>query len=116
MARGTYIHRVRFDNPGQPIPDGDGGYTIGYAPIAPLWYAAIRPATVRDFEFAAAGTISGNATHIIEADFHPGVSIKSRVVKLDDGQIFEVAGVANYDERDVSMSLYCTSTGAIDVQ
>lgn len=107
MARGDFIHRVRFEKPGQPIPDGDGGYTIGYASIADLWYAAIRPASARDFEYEAAGTISANATHIIDADFHPGVDIHSRVVKLDDGRIFDVAGIANYDERDVGMSLFC---------
>lgn len=107
MARGTYIHRVRFDNPEQPIADGDGGYTVGYAPVVDLWYASIRPATARDFEMQTAGTITATATHIIEADFHPAVNTKTRVVRLDNGRVFEVAGVSNDDDSDVTMSLYC---------
>jgi len=107
MGRGDYVHRIRFENPGQPIADGDGGYTVGYAPIVDLWYASIRPASARDFEVQAAGTITATATHIIEADFHPGVNIHTRVVKLSDGRLFDVAGIANDDERDVTMALFC---------
>ena len=43
------------------------------------------PATVRDLERQTAGT-SATATHIIIADYHRGVTIQSRVVKLDDGR------------------------------
>jgi head-tail adaptor len=107
MARGDLIHRVRFDNPGLPIADGSGGYTLGYAPVVDLWYAAIRPATARDFEYDTAGTISATATHIIEADFHPAVNVHTRVVRLDNGRVFEVAGLATDNDRDVTMSLYC---------
>jgi len=105
--RGSRIHRVRFENPGLPVPDGDGGYTVGYTPLEPqVWYASIRPASARDFENATAGTVSATATHIIETDYHAGVDIKTRVVKLDDGRTFDVAGLANYEERDVTMALF----------
>jgi head-tail adaptor len=111
MARGDYIHRIRFEQPGQPIPDGDGGYTQGWTPLEPqTWFASIRPATARDLEIETAGTITASATHIIESDFHPGVTIHTRVVKLDNGRIFQVAGLANHADRDVTMSLFCQET------
>jgi len=108
MARGDYQHRVRFENPGPPVPDGDGGYTQSWTPIDPLeWFASVRPATARDLETAVAGTVGATATHIVTADYHAGVTIKSRVVKLDDGRLFTVTGLQNPDERDVTMILSC---------
>jgi len=110
MSRSDYIHRVRFENPGEPVPDGDGGYTVAYTTFQSVWFAAIRPMTAKDFESETSGTITANASHVIQADYHPGVNIKSRVVKLDDGRTFDVAGLANHDERDITMSLYCLET------
>jgi head-tail adaptor len=108
MPRGAYQHRVRFENPGVPVPDGDGGYTQGYTPLdPPEWFAAILPATVRDLERQTAGTVTAAATHIIVADYHGGVSIQTRVVKLDDNRVFAVTGLANRAERDVTMALFC---------
>jgi len=108
MARGDYFHRVRFENPGPPVPDGDGGYTQGWNPInPPVWKAMITPATARDLERQTAGGVTATATHIILADYHSGVGIQSRVIKLDDGRVFTVAGLANRAERDVTMALFC---------
>ena len=111
MPRGKYIHLVRFEIPGAPIPDGDGGYTQGWTPLQPEpWYVSIRPATARDLENETAGTITASATHVIEGDYHLGISIKARVVRLDNGRIFQVAGIANHDDRNVTMSLFCQET------
>jgi len=108
MPRGAYQHRVRFDAPGLPVPDGDGGYTQGFTPLdPPEWFASIRPATARDLEQVAGGTVVGTATHIVECDYHGGVTVLSRVVKLDELRMFTVDGVRNHDERDVTMSLFC---------
>jgi head-tail adaptor len=108
MRRGLLEHLVRFENPGPPVPDGDGGHTQGWEPLdPPEWYASIRPATVRDLERQTAGSITAVATHIVLADYHPGVTIASRVVKLDDGRTFAVTGLANQAERDATMALFC---------
>jgi len=110
MGRGKRQHRVRYDNPGVPVPDGDGGYTHGWEPIypaIPYFDVEILPATVRDLERQTAGTITAAASHIVVGDYFAGVTIQSRVVRLVDGVVFHVTGLANRGERDVTMALFC---------
>ena len=35
MARGEYRHSVLFQNPGPPVPDGDGGFTQSWIDLVP---------------------------------------------------------------------------------
>lgn len=109
MVRGAYRHRVRFENPGPPVPDPDGGFTQTWTPIEPSpWHVSIIPATARDLERETAGTVLSIASHIVTGDYHHAVSTQSRMVKLDDGRIFQVNGVQNVDERDITMELFVT--------
>jgi head-tail adaptor len=108
MTRGEYRHVVRFELPGVPVPDGDGGYTQGWTPIAPgTWHVSIRPASARDLENETAGTIAAIASHIVTGDYLAGITTQARMVKLDDGRIFQVQGKSNVDERNETMILAC---------
>ena len=107
-TRAEYVHRVRFDSPGPPTPDGDGGWTQPWIPLTPAeWRVAIRSATARDLENAVAGTVSATATHIVTGDYHPGVTVKTRLTKLVDNRIFLVTGVQNVNEENETMVLVC---------
>lgn len=95
---------MTLQNPGAAVPDGDGGYTQVFANLDPpqMW-AEIKPATARDLERVAAGTVLSTATHLITMRYHAGVTTQTRV--LFDDRIFNVTGVANPEERNVELIL-----------
>lgn len=99
-AAGTHRHLVTVQGPSAPIPDGDGGFTEGWVNLVPpTWYCSIEPATARDLERVAAGTVIGTATHIITGRFHPQIELSTRLVY--DGRVFQVTGVSNPEERKI---------------
>ena len=96
------LRRVQLDAAGKGVPDGDGGYTEDYAPLdPPAMYAAVQPATARDVERFASGTVLATATHLITMPFHPGVTTTTRVQWTDDANrphSANVTAVINVDE------------------
>ena len=105
---GQRIHRVRFEDPGVPIPDGDGGYTQAWTVIQPeFWKVAIRPATARDVQQSTGEAVTAAASHVATGAWRP-LTTKARMVRVKDGRIFQINGVNNDDELDVSMTLFCT--------
>lgn len=103
-AIGTYRHRVTVQNPGASVPDGDGGYTEGWADaVPPTLDVSITPATTRDLERVTAGTSLATATHLIRGRWHAGISTSSRL--LFKGRMFHVIFVGNPDERDTEITI-----------
>src|SRR5262252_5553086 len=101
-AIGQYRHVVTLENPGDPIPDGDGGYIETWAPLDPAsWHCSITPATVRPriAEWIASGTVLAKATHLVRGRYHAGITIETRV--LFRGRRLNVIYVGNSDERDI---------------
>jgi head-tail adaptor len=99
-------HLVTFEAPGASVPDGDGGYTEGWAPLSPATaYVTIQAATVRDLERATSGTITTTATHIVHGYFHPGVTTETRITDAN-GKVYQVAGVDNVDQKGEEMELF----------
>jgi len=95
---------VTFEGPGDPVPDGEGGYTQAWTPLAPpTWYVRIRPATARDAEKVTAGTVITHVSHIVHGRFHPGVTTRTRM--LFKGHIYQITSVVNLEERDREMEL-----------
>jgi head-tail adaptor len=97
------IQRVSLDAPGPPVSDGDGGFTQTYAPLTPpaLW-GEIKPATVRDIEQLASGTVLSAATLLVFVPFHPDVTTQTRVTWTDNAKrshTANVVGLVNVDER-----------------
>lgn len=104
MSIGAYRHRVLFQAPGPAVPDGDGGYTQTWSDLAPgAWMVSIEPATARDLERVAAGTVLSTASHVVKGRYHDGVTTKTRMVFA--GRTFAITGVANVEERGITMEL-----------
>jgi len=105
MSIGAYRHVVVFENPDGPaVPDGDGGWTQPYAGLTPAsWHVSIKPATARDLERVASGTVLSTATHIVTGRYHPQVNTQTRMVFGD--RTFSINGVANLEERGLTMEL-----------
>lgn len=99
-ALGTHRHLVYVQGEGTPVPDGDGGYTTPWVYLTPsTWKCSIDPATARDLERVAAGTVISTATHIITGQYHPQITVSTRLVFR--GRVFQVTGVANPEERNI---------------
>jgi head-tail adaptor len=104
---GLRLHRVTFENPGPPIPDGDGGWITTWAPTdPPSRDLAIVAATQLLLEREAAGTVIATATHLMTGPWHPQVTTQTRAHYK--GRTFEVGHVVNRDERDVEMVIVAT--------
>lgn len=103
---GTYRHRVSVQNPGAVLPDGDGGYTSGWADAdPPTMECSITPATARDLERLAAGTTLTTATHLIRARWHPQITTSSQLIFR--GRTLAVVYVGNPEERDREIVIVC---------
>lgn len=103
--------RVTLSVPGVPVPDGDGGYTQGSAPLDPpqMW-AHVAPVSKADLETIAGGTVLGTATHLVVLPYHPGVDLQT-VLTVEDypkpARTFKVVYMGNPDERDARLELIC---------
>jgi head-tail adaptor len=103
--------RVTLSVTGQPQPDGEGGYEIPDVPLdPPAMFASVRPASAKDLEQIAAGTVLAQATHIVEMPYHPGMTINATLTVEDHpkpARRFTVIYIGNPDERDARLELIC---------
>ena len=109
MSRGPRRHLVSLSTAGPALPEGDGGYTQTSVALNPATrYAAIKPATTRDLERVAAGTVISTDTLIIEMDFHPAIDTKTVLAWTDQAgraHTAAVTGVNNLEQRCVDLIL-----------
>lgn len=71
----------------------------------PSWRCRIDPASVRELEYVASGTALARASHILEGDFHPGITTQTQI--LFNGRTFFVNGVINPEERNIDTIAFC---------
>lgn len=101
MTIGEHRHLVLLQAPGAPVPDGDGGFTQTWTDLSPnTWYCSIKPATARDLERVAAGTVISSASHIVEGRYHAGITTKTRIIF--NSRTLTVTGVSNPEERNIT--------------
>jgi head-tail adaptor len=106
LGSGQWPHLVTLEQPGDPMPDGEGGYTETFAPLEPpTWYCAIQAATVRDLERQVAGTIQATATHLVRGVYHPQITTETRL--WFEGRQLAVQSVQTVAERHVETVLVC---------
>lgn len=99
-------HRLRLQHPGDPVTDADGGFTQSWTDLAPAEvYGKVAPATARDLERLAAGTVISTATHLCTFPYHPQVTTATRIVF--GTRTFSVTGVSDPDERHVETICVC---------
>lgn len=99
-------HWVTFQNPGAAVSDGAGDVTqLWFALTPPALFVRIQPATAKDLERLAAGTVLSTASHIVTGPDHPQVTTATRIVF--GTRVFSVTGVANPEERNVERIYLC---------
>lgn len=104
--------RITLSAPGAAVPDGDGGYTHTEAPLdPPAVFGYVRPATARDLERVAAGTVIAQASHVVTIPYHPGVTTQTTVTvertPRPPGRL-AVMAVLDPDERSKDLVLVCS--------
>jgi len=104
---GERQHRVTVEVPtGAPTSNAEGNWDQAMGPATPAtWWCRIRPATVRDLERVAAGTVLVTASHILEGVYHPGITTSARLGF--NGRTFFVRGVVNPEERNIATVALC---------
>ena len=101
---GEFRHRVVFQDPGPPVPDGKGGYSEEWTDLSPpTWFVQVQPASANDLERLTAGNVVTMASHVVRGRYHAGVSTKTRM--LFDGRTFAITGTRTPDERKILMEL-----------
>jgi len=81
---GALRTRVSVSNPGSPVPDGDGGFTLVYTKASPSeWWAGIQTATPRAAERIFSGTVVPHADYILNGRFHPQIDTRTRLTWTD---------------------------------
>jgi len=102
---GAFRHRVTFQAPSDPVPDGVGGYTQTWQDLTPAtWKVQIEALPVGDLErTAAGGSVQTTATVVVRGRYHPGVTTKARM--LFNGKTYSITGTRTPDERGVLMEL-----------
>jgi SPP1 family predicted phage head-tail adaptor len=97
---GALRHSIVLENPAAAVADGDGGYTQAFTDLTPSpVQASIVPASARDLERVAAGTVLSTATHVVTMRYHSGVTTKTRITF--GTRTFNVVGVMNPEERNL---------------
>jgi head-tail adaptor len=111
IAAGQRPHKVTVQIPGDPVPDGYGGYSEGWVDLdPPVLYVRIQPASVSDLERMTSGTVVTSASHIVTGPYHPDLSTKARLLFTDisgKSRTFTVAGLVNPEERNRELILLC---------
>ena len=105
-SAGRRRHWVTLADPGTPVADGDGGFTGTPVPLSPPGiFAEIVPATARDLERLAAGSVIATGTHVVRMPYHAGVT--TQTVVTFNGRRLAVTGVSNPDERNRETICVC---------
>ena len=101
MVIGELRQVARLFGPGEAIPDGDGGFTLALTALNPSeWRCSLEPASVRAIERRFAGTVTGQATHILTGRYHPGVTLQTSVRWTDRAGREHTANVIDYDDTE----------------
>lgn len=106
MVIGNFRHRVRLESPGDPVPDGKGGYIETWAPLDPAeWFCSIQAAAPQVIERLTAGPIQATATHLVRGRYHPGMTTETRI--LFEGRTLQVQSVTDIEERHIELVIIC---------
>ncbi len=101
LVLGELRQTARLSAPGDPIPDGDGGYTETTTPLSPpRWACSIETASVRSSEKRFAATVSSLATHIFTGRYHPGITRQTVVAWTDRAGAEHTGNVLDAQDTD----------------
>jgi SPP1 family predicted phage head-tail adaptor len=102
MPAGRRTKVLTLESPGDPVPDGAGGYTESWTPLdPPTAWAHLDALSAADMEHLTADTITASGTFAITLPYHPGVTVQTRLTYQDPdrgARRFQVLGLRDPDE------------------
>ena len=106
VRAGQLRHVLWLENPGPPIPDGDGGFTQSWTPLTPPTMSArIEPVAGRNLEHVA-GSVIQTRTVTVTMRYHAGVTVETRLRRLN-GHYLRILSLVNPEERNINLVLQC---------
>ncbi len=101
LNAGDLRHVVTVENPGNPVPDGQGGYTLVWTALTPSpWWCEIQNASARNTERHFSSTVLAHATHIASGRYHLGITTQTRCTWTDYGGRVHQANVLDVEDVD----------------
>lgn len=94
-----------LQNPGPPIPNTDGGFSLSWTDLPPAADVRIAPASTHSLEHVTAGTVIAMASHVVTLPYRRDVTTRTRGVV--DGRILNVLSVLDPEERHIDLILVC---------
>lgn len=105
-ASGARHHRVTVQQPGAPVPDGGGSFTVTWIDaVPPTWQVAITSPSGSALEHAALGTTLTTATHVIRGPYRPDITTATQL--RFGARTFQIDGVRDADERHGELEVTC---------
>jgi len=93
---------VRLQNPGPPVPDGEGGYTLTWTDLIPPTLYVRVDGTPGEQERQTHATVVAGRSLTVTGPIHPGVTTHTRI--LFGARVLQVAGI---DLQDRQMVMTC---------
>jgi hypothetical protein len=87
-------------NPRDVTVEGDTTQVYDVAVDPPEWRFAIQVASAQAIERRFAGTITAQATNILNGRFHPGIITKTRIIWTDRWGTVHTANVLDVDDTE----------------
>jgi plastocyanin len=96
---GTLRQVATLWQPGTPVPDGDGGFTVQYAQLDPAtWRCAIVSASASVSQHHFAETVIAQASNVMMGRYHPDIQPGTRVVWVDRTGVTHTADVLGVED------------------
>ena len=96
MKAGDLDRQIRIER-ATKTPNGLGGYTLGWAPLATVWASK---KDVSDGERIRAGELAASVETRFQIRWGLGVTVQDRVVTLDDGRVWQLSAVKEIGRHD----------------
>jgi len=109
MRAGKLRHRL-FVQEQTRTPDGQGGASVAWSTMSngAIW-GFVEPMSAN--EQMQYGQVWPNCNHVIEVRYFSGITSKRRI--LFGTRAFQISGVLNVGERNITQKVYCEESPVV---
>jgi len=112
IRAGEYRKRITIQDPsGSPSTDpNDAGAVVSAPSIVTRAWAKISATKGREYQLGL--QVVGEASHVVEMRYQPGITPQMQVVYVDDrtnnSRTLDINSVVDPEERHINLYLFCT--------
>ena len=109
MRLGHLRHQITLQQETQ-VPDGAGGYALGWTPVATVW-GDISPLSGR--EVFVGHALQGLVTHRVTLRYIPGLTVTIGMSLVSNTRSYKIHAVLNTDARNRWLELLVEDGGGV---